>query len=123
MGPGGAVKKNTGLRRIQLAAGYSWLGLVASFRHEAAFRQELALLVVLSPVALWLGDNALEKGLMIAVLLLVLVAELVNSALESIVDLVSPEHHELAGRAKDQGSAAVLIALLLAVIIWVAVLI
>jgi len=117
------VKKNTGLRRIQLAAGYSWQGLIATFRHEAAFRQELGLLVALAPIALWLGDNALEKGLMIAVLLIVLIAELVNSAVESIIDLVSPEHHELAGRAKDQGSAAVLLALLLAVIVWVSVII
>ncbi len=117
------MKKNTGLRRIQLAAGYSWQGLIATFRHEAAFRQELGLLVVLLPVALWLGDNATEKALMIAALLIVLMAELVNSALESIVDLVSPEPHELAGRAKDQGSAAVLLALCLAVIVWIAVII
>jgi len=117
------VKKNTGLRRILLAAGYSWQGLVATFRHEAAFRQELGLLVVLSPVALWLGDNALESALMIATLLIVLIVEIVNSAVESIIDLVSPEHHELAGRAKDQGSAAVLLALILAGIVWIAVII
>ncbi len=117
------MKKNTGLRRILLAGGYSWQGLVATFRHEAAFRQELGLLLVLSPVALWLGDNALESALMIATLLIVLIVEIVNSAVESIIDLVSPEYHELAGRAKDQGSAAVLLALILAGIVWIAVII
>jgi diacylglycerol kinase (ATP) len=115
------VKKNTGLRRIQLASVYSWQGLMATFRHEAAFRQELLLLIVLSPIALWLGDNTLEKGLLIASLLFVLIVEILNSAIESIIDLVSPEQHELAGRAKDQGSAAVLLALLLATIIWVTI--
>lgn len=111
-------KKNTGLRRILLAAKYSWQGLVSTFRHEAAFRQELVLLIVLSPVALWLGDNALETGLLIGVLLIVLIVELLNSAVESIVDRMGPEHHELAGRAKDQGSAAVMVALILVVIVW-----
>jgi diacylglycerol kinase (ATP) len=114
-------KKNVGLRRIMLAGIYSWQGLVATFRHEAAFRQEVALSVVLAPLALWVGENALERGLLIGSLLIVLIIEILNSAVESIVDRMSPEHNELAGRAKDQGSAAVLIALLLVVVVWAAV--
>ncbi|HHJ19911.1 MAG TPA: diacylglycerol kinase [Gammaproteobacteria bacterium] len=114
---------NTGLRRIVLAAGYSRKGLVATFRHEAAFRQELLLSVVLMPVALWLGHTLVEKALLIAVLLLVLIVEVINSAIESVVDRQGEEHHELSGRAKDQGSAAVLLALILAALVWIAVIV
>lgn len=114
---------NTGLRRIVLAAGYSKQGLMATFKHEAAFRQELLLLLVLAPIALWAGDSLLEKALLIAVLLLVLIVEIINSAIESVVDRLGGDHHELSGRAKDQGSAAVLLALLLAALVWAAILV
>ncbi len=108
----------TGLTRIINAAGYSWLGLKAAFKYEAAFRQELVLCVALVPVGLWLGDTGVERALLIGSLLLVLIVELVNSAIEAVVDRFGGEHHELSGRAKDIGSAAVFIALLNVFVVW-----
>lgn len=108
----------TGLRRVFHAMIYSWQGLKATFIHEAAFRQELALVVILIPLALWLTSDAIEISLLIGSLLLVLIVELLNSAIEAIVDRFGGELHKLSGRAKDIGSAAVLIALLNAAIIW-----
>jgi diacylglycerol kinase (ATP) len=114
---------NTGLTRIIKAAGYSWAGFKAAFRHEAAFRQELGLCTILIPLGTWLGGSGVERALLISSLLLVLVVELVNSALEAVVDRFGGEHHLLSGRAKDLGSAAVFTALLNALVIWVLVLI
>ena len=111
-------ENNTGIRRIINATGFSLAGLKAAFKHESAFRQELALCVILIPGALWLGENATEHALLIGSLLLVLIVELLNSAVETLVDRVSHEQHELSGRAKDMGSAAVLIALLNVLVIW-----
>ena len=108
----------TGMTRIINAAGYSMKGLRAAFTHEAAFRQEVVLLLVMTPLALWLGEGALEYALLLGSLLLVLIVELLNSALEAVVDRVGAEHHELSGRAKDIGSAAVFIALLNVAVIW-----
>ncbi len=108
----------TGLKRIVYAAKYSWMGLLAAFRHEAAFRQELFALLILVPVALWQGRNAVEYALLIGSLLLVLVVELVNSAIEAVVDRFGAELHELSGRAKDMGSAAVLLSILLCALVW-----
>lgn len=108
----------TGLRRIINAAGYSWQGLKAAFQHEAAIRQELLLLVI-SGVTLCLLDlPALERLLMFSSVVLVLIVELLNSAIEAVVDRVGSERHELSGRAKDIGSAAVMVTLLLAGLIW-----
>jgi diacylglycerol kinase (ATP) len=112
------MKGNTGVKRIILAAGYSAKGLRAAFCHEAAFRQELLLLTVLIPLACWLDIAPLQRLLLIAVLLLVLIVELLNSAVEAVVDRIGSEHHELSGRAKDLGSAAVLLSLLLATATW-----
>ena len=109
---------NTGISRIIKATGYSWAGLRAAFRHEAAFRQELALCLVLVPVAIWLGQTGVEQALLIGSLLLVLIVELLNSALEAVVDRFGGEQHELSGRAKDIGSAAVFIALLTVIAVW-----
>ena len=109
---------NTGIIRIIRAAGFSFKGLYATFKHEAAFRQEVLLVIVLLPVAWWLADNHLERALLIGPLIIVLIVELLNSAIEAIVDRIGPEHHELSGRAKDIGSAAVFISLLNVVIIW-----
>ena len=109
---------NTGLRRILRAARYSSQALLAAWRHEAAFRQELALTLVLLPVAFWLGQNAYERMLLIAVCLLVLIVELLNSAIEAAIDRHGDDRHELSGRAKDLGSAAVLFSLLLVVLVW-----
>ena len=114
---------NTGLKRVIKAAGYSWAGLKATFKHEAAFRQELALCLVLIPTGLWLGESGIERALLIGSLLLVLIIELLNSAIEAVVDRFGGEQHELSGRAKDIGSAAVFIALLNTVVIWVLLLI
>jgi diacylglycerol kinase (ATP) len=108
----------TGIKRIINAIGFSFLGLRAAFKHEAAFRQELAFCVPLIPLAFWIGQSATERALLIGCLLLVLIVELVNSAIEAIVDRIGPEQHELSGRAKDIGSAAVLISLVNSTIIW-----
>ena len=111
-----------GPRQIARAFKWSMNGLRAAWRHEAAFRQEILLAVILVPLALWLGHNALERLLLAGVLLLVLIAELVNSALEALADAISTEHHPLLGRAKDLGSAAVLLTLVLAGATWLAIL-
>ncbi|MGD9870226.1 MAG: diacylglycerol kinase [Thauera sp.] len=111
-------KGKTGLRRVWNAFHYSLDGLGAAYRHEDAFRQEVWLAVVAIPLAVWLGEGALERALMIGCVLLVLIVELVNSAIEATVDRVSLERHQLAKRAKDIGSAAVLIALLNAAVVW-----
>ena len=113
----------TGLTRIINAAGYSWKGLTAAYKHEAAFRQELWLAIILIPTGIYLGETWIDKAILVCSLLFVLVVELLNSGLEAIVDRVSDEHHELSGRAKDMGSAAVLIALIITGFIWFAVLI
>ena len=112
----------SGLTRIVSATGYSWVGLKAAFKHEAAFRQELFLCLVLVPMALWLAHTGIERALLIGSLLLVLMVELLNSSVEAAVDRISDEHHELAGRAKDIGSAAVFVSLLNVVVIWALVL-
>jgi len=109
---------NTGIRRIIRAGGYSYKGFVACFRNEVAFRQELGLTVVLLPLAFWLGDSAMERALMIGVWMIVPMVELINSGLEAVVDRISDEHHPLAGRAKDVGSAAVFLAISNAALVW-----
>lgn len=108
----------TGLRRVINATGYSWQGLKAAFQHEAAIRQELALLVIAVGVLCLLGLPILERLLMFSSVVLVLIVELINSAIEAVVDRVGAERHELSGRAKDIGSAAVMVSLLLAGLIW-----
>ena len=112
----------TGLARIIAAGGYSWQGLIAAFKHEAAFRQELLLAIILIPMALWLADNGVQSALMIGSLFIILIAEIINSAIEAVVDRISSEHHELAGRAKDMGPAAVFLALANTAITWILVL-
>ena len=113
----------TGIKRIINAAGYSWKGICSAYKHEAAFRQELWLAAVLVPAGIFLGGTLLDKAILVSSVLFVLVVELLNSAIESVVDRVSDEHHELAGRANDMGSAAVLFALVITAIVWAAVLI
>lgn len=107
-----------GLKHILQAGSYSMKGLKAALAHEEAFRLELMALVVMVPLALWLGQGGLEYALLIGSLLIVLLVELINSALEAVVDRVGVEHHELSGRAKDLGSAAVFIALMNVVAVW-----
>lgn len=120
--PVSPYKGKTGLRRVLNAAGYSWAGLSAAFRHEDAFRQEVFLALLLIPLALYLGETGISRALMIGAVLLVLVVELLNSALKAAVDRISLEHHQLIKRAKDMGSAAVMIALANVVVVWALVL-
>ncbi len=108
----------TGLVRIIHAFDYALLGLKAAFKHEAAFRQELLLAVFMIPAGVYLGPGSLEKALLVVVVLLVLIVELLNSAVEAVVDRIEGERHELAGRAKDMGAAAVLISLILVISTW-----
>ena len=112
----------TGVKRVIKATLFSWQGLKAAFKNEAAFRQECILTILLAPLGLWLGQDGLEKALLLAVLLLVLIVELLNSALESVVDRFGGEMHELSGRAKDIASAAVFISLLNVILVWALVL-
>lgn len=112
---------NTGIRRILRATKFSAQGLAQAWRHEAAFRQEIALTLLLAPIAVWLGRTAVERALLISVCLIVIIVELVNSAIEAAIDRHGAEHHELSGRAKDLGSAAVFISLVLVLLVWSAV--
>ena len=109
---------NTGFRRIFRAARYSSQGLKHAWRHEAAFRQEVGITVMLVPAALWLGTTPLERWLLIASCGLVLIVELLNSAVEATVDRFGGERHELSGRAKDMGSAAVFLSLAIVLVTW-----
>jgi diacylglycerol kinase (ATP) len=111
-----------GPRQVWNAFRWSMKGLRAAWRHEASFRLEAMLAVVLVPLGLWLGEGGVEKLLLVLGPLLVLSAELLNSAIEAVVDKVSPEFNELAGRAKDMGSAAVFVLLVLVVLSWALIL-
>jgi diacylglycerol kinase (ATP) len=115
-------KGKTGLRRIWNALFYSFDGLKAAYLHEDAFRQEVWLALVLIPLALFLPASGTGKALMVASVLGVLIVELLNSAIEATVDRVSLEHHRLAKRAKDVGSAAVLFSLINVTVVWLLVL-
>jgi len=112
---------NVGIGRILRAAVYSAQGFGHAWKHEAAFRQEVVLTLVLVPVAVWLGQNVVERALLIGVCLIVLIVEFLNSAVEAAIDRHGDEHHELSGRAKDLGSAAVFVSLMLVVLVWGAV--
>jgi diacylglycerol kinase (ATP) len=111
-----------GPRQVWNAFRWSMKGLKAAWRHEASFRLEACLAIVVMPLGMWLGHGPLEKLALVGPPLLVLSAELLNSAIEAVVDKVCPEIHELAGRAKDMGSAAVFVLMMLVVLSWVLVL-
>ncbi len=113
---------NTGFTRIIKATGYSWKGLCAAYRNEAAFRQETWLCVVMIPLGLYLGNNGIEKALLVASVMLLPMMEILNSAVEAVVDRFGEERHELSGRAKDMASAAVALAIILVVAVWILVL-
>ena len=115
-------KGETGIRRIISAARNSLAGLAAALRHEDAFRQELILAAILIPLGFFFGVNGLERALLVGSVLVVLIVELLNSAIEATVDRVSLEIHPLARRAKDLGSAAVMLSLVLAASVWLFVL-
>ena len=112
---------NTGLLRALRATKYSAQGFAAAWKHESAFRQELILSAILIPVAFWLGRTPVEIAMLVAVCLLVLAIELLNSAIEAAIDRHGEEHHELSGRGKDFGSASVFVALVIVVVVWGAV--
>lgn len=110
-----------GLARLIAATRYSLAGLRAAWRHEAAFRQEVFVLVLLLPLAWWLGESMVQRILLVGSWLLVLVVELLNSAIEATVDRIGQDRHDLSARAKDLGSAAVMTSLILAAACWLAV--
>ena len=111
-------KGKTGFKRLVNAFGYSINGTLAAFKHEDAFRQEVVLSVLLTPVALYFGETAIHQALMIGSLLFIIIVELLNSSIEATVDRISVKHHKLAKRAKDIGSAAVFFSLINAAVIW-----
>lgn len=111
-----------GFKRLVNACFFSIAGFKATWQHEEAFRQEVMLFLVSTPLAIWLGETAMEKVLLIGSVVLVLLVELLNSAVEAVVDRVGFEHHELSGRAKDIGSAAVMLSLIWAGITWALIL-
>ena len=108
--------------RVLRAGAYSMAGLRAALNNEAAFRQEVILFLALAPLGAWLGRDAVERALLLGSLIMVLIVELINSAVEATVDRISKKHHKLSGRAKDMGSAAVTLAILLVVMVWTLIL-
>lgn len=114
-------KGNKGFTRAWHAAKNSWCGLVYAFMEESAFRQELTLFALLTPVAFFMPINYLEKALLVSSLIMVLVVELLNSSVEAAIDRISFEHHDLSKRAKDFGSAAVMLTLVITVLLWASV--
>ncbi|MDC9724427.1 MAG: diacylglycerol kinase [Gammaproteobacteria bacterium] len=116
------MKKNTGIMRIFYACIYSWQGFKSALVNEAAFLQEFIALILLSGLSLYLDVSNYERLAMIVSLLLILIVEILNSALECIVDRIDTEHHILSGRAKDYGSLAVLLSIVMAIIVWAVIL-
>lgn len=113
-----AINQKTGVSRLIAATGFTFAGLAAAWKSEEAFRQEVLLAAVMIPSALWLGQTLLERIVLIATVLIVMITELLNTAVEYAIDRISTERHELSGHAKDIGSAAVFISLMLALITW-----
>jgi len=116
-------KGKTGIKRLANAFTYSVAGTLAAFKHEDAFRQEVILSVVLIPLAIYLGQTAIEQALLIASILLIIIVELLNSSVEATVDRISVKRHKLSKRAKDIGSAAVFFSLVNAAVIWFLILV
>ena len=116
-------KGKTGIKRLANAFTYSVAGTLAAFKHEDAFRQEVILSAILIPLAIYLGQTAIEQALMIASILLIIIVELLNSSLEATVDRISVKRHKLSKRAKDIGSAAVFFSLVNAAVIWFLILV
>ncbi|WP_404473090.1 diacylglycerol kinase [Vreelandella venusta] len=110
--------RHTGLTHLVHSTRYSWKGLKAAFRNETAFRQEVVITAILLPLAWWIADTSISWLLLVGSLFLVLIVELLNSAVENVVDRIGTEHHELSGRAKDIGSAAVMLSLIMAGLTW-----
>ncbi|WP_299494255.1 diacylglycerol kinase [uncultured Shewanella sp.] len=115
-------ENNHGIKRVIKATGFSMKGLAAAWKHEAAFRQELILAIILLPTALLINVSLVEKLILVMTLFIVLITELLNSAVEAVVDRVGSEHHALSGQAKDIASAAVFVSLVLCGLTWLMVL-
>ena len=115
-------KGKKGLVRLWNATGYSRDGILAAWRHEAAFREEILLAAITIPLAFYLGKTGVERALLVGSIILILIVEILNSAVEAVVDKASPEKHDLAQRAKHLGSAAVLFSLTNAAVIWACIL-
>ena len=111
--------RNTGVTRVWKATIYSVQGLKAAWQHESAFRQELVIGLILLPLSFWIANSWVEVAVLMGVCFLVLIVELLNSAVEAVVDRIGHEHHDLAGQAKDMGSAAVMLSLIMAVGTWI----
>jgi diacylglycerol kinase (ATP) len=112
----------TGIARIIDATFYSFKGFKYAWKNEAAFRQEVILAIILIPLGFWLGQNAAQKSLLIGCCIVVLIVEVLNTAIEAVVDRIGDEYHKLAGSAKDLGSAAVMLSLIMTLLIWILVL-
>ena len=110
--------KNRGIRRLKKAFGYSVAGLKAAWRNEEAFRIEVLLMIFVIPAGLWLGTTVMQRALLIGIYFIVLITELINSAIEAVVDCIGKDPHILAGRAKDLGSAAVLVSITACFVVW-----
>jgi diacylglycerol kinase (ATP) len=118
-----AAQGKKGLDRLYHATIYSWQGFKAAYKSEEAFRQEVFLCIVLIPLGLYLGQNGIERAILLGAVLLIPIVELLNTGIEVLTDRVGTEHHKLSGRAKDIGSAAVLLSLINAAVVWALVLI
>ena len=116
-------QKPTGLPRIMKAFGYSWAGIKSAWKNEAAFRQECFALTILLPLAFFMGQTDIEKVVLISSLMIVILTELLNSAIEAVVDRIGLDYHPMAGRAKDMGSAAVFVSIAMVIIVWAVILI
>ncbi len=110
-----------GIKRLIMASKYSWQGYRAAYQHEEAFRQEVWLFIIAIPLSLWLADNAIEWILLIGSIILLMIVELLNSAIEATIDRIGSEFHTLSGRAKDMGSGAVLLAIGNCLMIWLVI--
>jgi diacylglycerol kinase (ATP) len=112
------MEKHTGISRLINAFFYSLAGFRAAWKNEESFRQEIIIGIFIIPAGLWLGMTGTQRALLISIYFLIPLVELINSAIEAIVDRVSTDQHELSGRAKDLGSAAVLVSICIAIIVW-----
>jgi len=113
------VENDNLIRHIMNAFRYTWAGLVSAWENELAFRGEAVVAIAMVPLGIWLGRSAVEQALLIASVLLILLTELLNSALETVVDRIGPQRHELSKRAKDMGSAAAFVSMVTAALVWI----
>jgi diacylglycerol kinase (ATP) len=111
--------KSRGIRRLLNALHYSLAGIKAAWIHEEAFRQESILIVLVVPLGIWLGETGVQRAILVGIYFIIPLTELLNSAIEAIVDRMGEERHELSGRAKDLGSAAVFLSICIALIVWI----